>query len=598
MTKKSKVILASILTIGTLFSVVATSLSWFTLMIKFNTHVTASSITNYYGGGTGTISDPYLIKTPKHIYNLAWLQDLGAYPTKKYFKLDNNIDMKGALKGTTNETGAVPPIGTDARPFVGEFDGNGKTISNLWVSSEVADWKEKPVDISSVNVGLSIGFFGNINIYDSSGTTIAGTAKNFYLENLEVTTKKANSRVGFVAGLSNGNLQSIGVKNPRISLGATNVQVKSDYSLVGEIGPNVKWTDSPNTAVGNLLIDPNDPNQLFSPLGSGTRVVANSITDTAFMLAALTDVTLNGGVNGIRKYNTKVVVNPLSALQTISASSSNSTTVAYNNPAPKLVTDAFYTRATGLGTGSHTVYFNSTKPPTLNAQKTFTSPLSGGLTLSTNVNLTVPTNSVWFRPLRGGVSGLSFFKQNNSGDESISVYHFRRNGTQIIDYGETEFRILKSVGNKTAVYFDFEIPETMVTGGYEFLISTSSNSTFAATTAGFLYLSLSGTDTSSGTISAQMFAVDYVYRLSPSLAFENLTIANYVPKKTLLKFTGLYNGTVNYNMKDQPSYDGKVYYAIKEGNISVLNPINVSAGGVGLLYTPFDTTMFPNRVLV
>lgn len=505
--------------------------------------------------------------------------------------------MKGALKGTTNETGAVPPIGTDARPFVGEFDGNGKTISNLWVSSEVADWKEKPVNISSVNVGLSIGFFGNINIYDSSGTTIAGLAKNFYLDNPEVTTKKANSRVGFVAGLSNGNLQIIGVKNPRISLGSTNIQVKSDYSLVGEIGPNVQWTDSPNTLVGNLLIDPNDPNQIFTTLSTGTRVVTNSITDTAFMLASLTSVSLNGKVNAIRKFNTKVVVNTGVSLQLVTATTANSTAVAWNNPEPKLVTDAFFTRANNLGSGSPTVYFDRTKPPTLTAQSTFTSPLSGGLTLSNNTTLAVPTNSVWFRPLRGGVSGLSFFKQNNSADESISVYHFRRNGTQIINYGETEFRITTSVGNKTAVYFDFEIPETMVTAGYEFLISSSSNLTYAASTAGFLYLSLSGTDTSSGTISAQMQAVDYVYRLSPSLAFENVNVVNYVPKKTLLKFSGLYNGTVNYNMKDQPNYDGKVYYAIKEGNISVLNPIGASVGGVGVL-VPYDSIMFPNRVLI
>ena len=94
-----------------------------------------------------------------------------------------------------------------------------------------------------------------------------------------------------------------------------------------------------------------------------------------------------------------------------------------------------------------------------------------------------------------------------------------------------------------------------------------------------------------------MRAVDYVYRLSPSLAFENVNVVNYVPKKTLLKFSGLYNGTVNYNMKDQPNYDGKVYYAIKEGNISVLNPIGASVGGVGVL-VPYDSIMFPNRVLI
>jgi len=131
-----KIILASLITVSSFMALIIstmafTTTAWFTTILRFNTNTDASSISNYYAGGTGTQTDPYLIATPRHVYNFAWLQNNGVYPGKTYFKLQNDINMAGTLTGFVgNTSGAVPPIGTDQHPFYGTFDGNGKTIKN------------------------------------------------------------------------------------------------------------------------------------------------------------------------------------------------------------------------------------------------------------------------------------------------------------------------------------------------------------------------------------------------------------------------------------------------------------------------------------
>lgn len=105
----------------------------------------------YFGGGTGTVDDPFVISNRNHLYNLAWLQYLGKYntndysltnPTKsiqeKYFVITADIDMSGMV---------LPPIGTETYPFFGhlysnktdsngEFTGQTCTVSNLTVSND------------------------------------------------------------------------------------------------------------------------------------------------------------------------------------------------------------------------------------------------------------------------------------------------------------------------------------------------------------------------------------------------------------------------------------------------------------------------------
>ncbi|MDD3388708.1 MAG: hypothetical protein PHU10_00030 [Bacilli bacterium] len=584
---KNRCIIIAAMVVLTTLSLGTTSFAWFTTMLNFETGITGSSISNYFAGGNGTALDPFMLTTYKHFYNLSWLQNAGAFSTKRYFKLANDVDMAGTLTGYNSTTsGAIPPIGSDAYPFIGEFDGNGKTISNLWVSSDPYDWKEKPLAITTIDVGTSIGFFGNIgNVLDGT-TPYIGVAKSFYLENIEVTCKVEGSIVGIVAGYADGNLQAIGVKNPKISLGTTGINVNSDFSLIGQIGPHVSWDDAPgNLAGGDLIIDPNNPDSPFSPMTTGTRIVEGSAIDTAYYISSLQVTAINGGINSLYKYNNKVVCTTSTTMQ-VASTNVNPITMITSANYLNYVTEEFYARV-NASTTTKSVSFGAIPP---SVAPSFSNTLT--LTLSDNSTIAVPRNTIWFKPLKGGVSGIAFFRQNQgSTEESISVYHFKRDGTNILNFGEIRFAIGKNVGNKSVVYFDFEIPQTMVNENYEFLIGQST--TNPATTAGFLYLSLAGTDEDSGTQSAQIYAVDYVYRYASGV-FEDVMVVDYVPKETMLSFDGLYYGTICYNMLDATptvANDGKVYYANKTGNIIIFDAIPNTVG----VLTTYNTTLFPNR---
>lgn len=90
-------------------------------------------------GGSGTTADPYQIETAAELQSIQ--NDLSAA-----YILMADIDL-------TSITWS--PIGSASTPFFGSFDGNGKTISNLTLSSTTQ----------------STGFFGSI----TSGATIKDT---------------------------------------------------------------------------------------------------------------------------------------------------------------------------------------------------------------------------------------------------------------------------------------------------------------------------------------------------------------------------------------------------------------------------------------
>lgn len=115
--------------------------------------------TSFFGGGNGEEATPYLLSTRDHLYNLQQLTQLGSFDGNTHFKLETDIDL-----------GSDPmlPIGTENNPFYGQFDGNGKIISNAVISSK--------------NL-LDVGFFG----YTSIGSSI----KNFVLNNPLISSQGA-----------------------------------------------------------------------------------------------------------------------------------------------------------------------------------------------------------------------------------------------------------------------------------------------------------------------------------------------------------------------------------------------------------------------
>ncbi len=229
-----------------ILSLITTSVAWFANFIEVHTEgeFEASSIVSYFAGGDGTETDPYIVMTPKHLYNLSWLQNQGAFDGKKfYFQVSDlvgnpvTIDMAGMIYGSDSEhkTGAIPPIGTKEKPFEGYLNGCGSVIKNLWVSTRKADWKEQPEgagDYSSKYVGL----FGAIG-----GEAII---EDFILDTVEVTTHINGAKVGIICGYVNAMVRNVGVYNGIISV-VDGAVCTSNYSLLGEKDARIVWDDMP-----------------------------------------------------------------------------------------------------------------------------------------------------------------------------------------------------------------------------------------------------------------------------------------------------------------------------------------------------------------
>ena len=225
----------------------------------------------YFNGGDGSAGAPYQIDNALQLYYFAWLQDLGLFNVDGddegteidtvYFVLTSNINMKD------NETQyTLPPVGTTEYPFVGNFNGQGYTVSNLIVENDRDKLIEPPDGSENIEQYTEIiGFFGVVGSIDDKyknedGTynyaTQANAVTNLVIEDITIITQTARALVGFVAGYVNGTVDCVGVADGTVKVssgtkslstttenattvleGATNI---SDYSLIGYCTTNYK----------------------------------------------------------------------------------------------------------------------------------------------------------------------------------------------------------------------------------------------------------------------------------------------------------------------------------------------------------------------
>ena len=244
--------------------------------VKLPTSFGGSTKAAYFAGGDGSSADDaYKISNEVHMYNLAWLQYIGYFNynggetgvnnglKQSYFELTADIDM--SLLGS-----ALPPIGTEEYPFIGNFNGNGHTISGLTVSNTKGDGNitKYPTnarfdangmldcaDNSSKEVQI-VGAFGVVGNYNKVvGYTLNDTlmnVKGFYLDGITVKTYSENTLVGLVAGEVSASLSDVGVGKSQINLSSSSVglgdngNVVSKYSIVGDYdAESVGWTTKP-----------------------------------------------------------------------------------------------------------------------------------------------------------------------------------------------------------------------------------------------------------------------------------------------------------------------------------------------------------------
>lgn len=222
---------------------IAVSYAWFLHDENVDPIAQGYSGSAYFAYGDG-VNTPYGINTPRHLYNLAWLcyVDPTNYANKKYEideHLQGNLDMTGWV---------LPPIGTDANPFIGYFNGNGKTIKNLTTSNNIGDFNDspKPSTVSSISGCDVIGLFGKIA--KASNDETATKVQKFYLQNTTVKTATQATCVGIVAGVVDAKIENIGVISSGLNLGTgghdstSYSNNASDYTVVGYASENYTTT--------------------------------------------------------------------------------------------------------------------------------------------------------------------------------------------------------------------------------------------------------------------------------------------------------------------------------------------------------------------
>ncbi len=164
--------------------------------------------------GNGTEAEPFILKTADH---LAWFRDyVNAGKTSACAKIADDvevIDMSSVCHKADAEKQVAElswtPIGS--KQYQGTFDGNGKTIRNLFISSTsneigffgcAADCRIKNITFDNAKVK------GNDNC--STGI-LAGYAGSCVIENIKTTEScsvEGKEETGGIAGRANGNISN------------------------------------------------------------------------------------------------------------------------------------------------------------------------------------------------------------------------------------------------------------------------------------------------------------------------------------------------------------------------------------------------------
>ncbi|MBR3646470.1 MAG: hypothetical protein IKN54_08620, partial [Lachnospiraceae bacterium] len=283
---------------------------------------------SYFESGDGTSAAQFIdgthgnddsgcafeIKYPIQLYYFAWLQALGYFNipnegqnsiNQVYFYLSADLDMSGYV---------LPQIGTQEYPFVGNFDGNGHTISNLKVQdiSQISSgdkWTDMPDGFTPANANI-VGFFGVIGSLYTTGSN-AGTvngavgttsftptagytyssqvneAKNFALNNINITTQSNQALIGIAAGYVNGEMSNVQVvqsgsitKNGNVAALTSYTSNLSDYTLVGYVTDAFKDTSD---VVFAKVDTPSEKNSQFNYASQGASAGWGGSIDMADM---------------------------------------------------------------------------------------------------------------------------------------------------------------------------------------------------------------------------------------------------------------------------------------------------------------------------
>ena len=254
MRKKRIFQIAAVALLFSATAVTSATLAWLHPTIKIGNQgetntlpIDGSSSSGYFAYGDGSAEHPYGIRIPRHLYNLAWLQYLGAFQNRQlYFELAGDVDMKGWT---------LPPIGTEDNPFVSQFNGQGYAVSNLTVSNNFGDYNVHPATITAFNTTTNkqphiLGMFGVVGNYKGKVSDYKDSInelKNTGLTGITVKTSLHDSLVGLAAGYVDAEMSNVAIDTGTVNIDKTASDVSSnattsygdftdnisDYTIVG-----------------------------------------------------------------------------------------------------------------------------------------------------------------------------------------------------------------------------------------------------------------------------------------------------------------------------------------------------------------------------
>jgi len=279
-----------VITILLAFACCGVTFAWFSGASEIDTDIDSSVLRSYFESGSGkTADDPYIIHTPRQLYNLAWLQYMGKFNeaengkvTQYYFELCDGYSGHTGLTELDMTGWTLPPIGTPENPFVGHFEGNGITISNLTISGNFDDLSnpgdnganfansayananktgaKKGCDIVGLFgvVGNPSGNAGQLGAY--TYTSSVNSVQNLNVKDITVKTQTSTSLIGIVAGYVNGNVSGVGVVNSSVvavdtaAISGITSNI-SDYATIGYCTePYVNSTKNIKVEIGQPTI--------------------------------------------------------------------------------------------------------------------------------------------------------------------------------------------------------------------------------------------------------------------------------------------------------------------------------------------------------
>ncbi|MBQ8673167.1 MAG: hypothetical protein IJ511_03820 [Bacteroides sp.] len=204
---------------------------------------------SFFGGGTGTESDPYRLSTAQHLKDLNDWINLEFETEGVYFQLQSDIDLSnecGEGKGNW-----IPRIGTDGNSFdsnmnpigfKGTFDGQGHTVKGLYFNDSETEY---------------VGFFGCV--------AKGGTVKDLHVEG-NITADQYSGGVvanncGTVSGCTFKGTVTTDIYGCGGIVGSNSGTVVGciNYGTVSSSSTNSAYPSYPGGIVGYMGIDGENP---------------------------------------------------------------------------------------------------------------------------------------------------------------------------------------------------------------------------------------------------------------------------------------------------------------------------------------------------